>query len=285
MDPNRFDHLTRRLATRSGPLGAGTPSRRRVLQAVGGVLAAAALPALAPSLTAAKGAKKKCKKKGGSWLATADGTSPCHCAVTCSSTVVPSCEGQVNCACAETAEGAGFCASGNTPVAFGCASTSDCPAGATCVIFPESVHGCGANNCTSNSECQFNNGITYACLNGTCRATYCVHTCGPCQPQCHGKSCGDDGCGGSCGSCPDPTCQGGVLTTSVCEGGVCALARRLCGAGQVCYQNACCTKQPEPSCRAADLSDGCGGTYPANCSLNCCEDTHGKLVCQAGPCT
>ena len=25
----------------------------------------------------------------------------------------------------------------------------------------------------------------------------------PCEPQCTGKSCGDDGCGGTCGGCPD----------------------------------------------------------------------------------
>jgi hypothetical protein len=34
-----------------------------------------------------------------------------------------------------------------------------------------------------------------------------------CQPSCDGKTCGDDGCGGTCGTCPtDQTCQEGICT-------------------------------------------------------------------------
>ncbi len=45
---------------------------------------------------------------------------------------------------------------------------------------------------------------------GTCQAgTSCnLGHCDPCTPQCAGKSCGDDGCGGSCGACT------GTLTCS-----------------------------------------------------------------------
>ena len=39
-----------------------------------------------------------------------------------------------------------------------------------------------------------------------CSGGECVN----CQPECTGKECGDDGCGGTCGSCPDNTpCVGG----------------------------------------------------------------------------
>ncbi|NUN12052.1 MAG: hypothetical protein HUU55_00295 [Myxococcales bacterium] len=39
-------------------------------------------------------------------------------------------------------------------------------------------------------------------------------TCVSCTPQCSGKQCGDDGCGGICGICsPDKVCQGGSCIT------------------------------------------------------------------------
>ena len=44
--------------------------------------------------------------------------------------------------------------------------------------------------------------------NDTCDAGVCV-----CIPDCDGKDCGDDGCGGSCGTCSgDDTCEAGVCT-------------------------------------------------------------------------
>jgi hypothetical protein len=40
-----------------------------------------------------------------------------------------------------------------------------------------------------------------------------VSTCTACTPSCDGKTCGSDGCGGSCGTCNDPdTCEAGVCT-------------------------------------------------------------------------
>ncbi len=50
-----------------------------------------------------------------------------------------------------------------------------------------------------------------------------------CNPQCDGKTCGDDGCGGSCGSCDDgASCVSGSCQSSECS----------CG-DQVCGPNAC----------------------------------------------
>ena len=43
-----------------------------------------------------------------------------------------------------------------------------------------------------------------------CEAGQCV----PCMPECNGKECGDDECGGSCGQCgPSMTCQDGACIT------------------------------------------------------------------------
>lgn len=55
----------------------------------------------------------------------------------------------------------------------------------------------------------------------------------PCAPQCSGKSCGDDGCGGSCGMCEPGT---------------------KCGASGTCEQ--CAADCTERTCGP----DGCGGS-------------------------
>jgi hypothetical protein len=44
-----------------------------------------------------------------------------------------------------------------------------------------------------------------------CQGGVCVSTC---APRCNGKTCGDDGCGGSCGACgSDQTCERGRCNT------------------------------------------------------------------------
>lgn len=61
----------------------------------------------------------------------------------------------------------------------------------------------------------------------TCEDNQCV---GSCVPECTGKSCGDDGCGGSCGSCP------GAETCDV--SGQCVACTPSCGA-KVCGDDGC----------------------------------------------
>jgi len=87
-----------------------------------------------------------------------------------------------------------------------------------------------------------------------------------CEPQCDGKQCGPDGCGGNCppGCGPNATCQGG---TCVCTGRACGSA--CCAAGEVCYGGACC----KPSCSGKECgTDGCGGS---------CGSCPGTLACGA----
>jgi hypothetical protein len=63
---------------------------------------------------------------------------------------------------------------------------------------------------------------------------------GTCQPDCTGKSCGPDGCGGECGSCSEPSfCStGGQCEPCVpdCAGRACGddSCGGRCGAGEVC---------------------------------------------------
>lgn len=76
----------------------------------------------------------------------------------------------------------------------------------------------------------------------------------PCVPNCAGKVCGSNGCGGSCGTCK---------ANEVCQGGAC-----LC----------------VPNCTGRDCgSDGCGGACQPGCAAGVpCLDT-GKCA-QSGPC-
>ncbi|MCA9607115.1 MAG: hypothetical protein KC619_16025, partial [Myxococcales bacterium] len=45
---------------------------------------------------------------------------------------------------------------------------------------------------------------------------------GGCVPSCVGRTCGDDGCGGSCGTCTTGTCEAGTCScTPNCVGRTC----------------------------------------------------------------
>jgi len=127
-----------------------------------------------------------------------------------------------------------------------------------------------------------------------------------CVPQCEGKECGDDGCGGSCGECEadlpctvsscdqesgecvevlapcccsnDSVCDDGHLCTvdscnpdTLCCANAwipgCCESGDECGDGEVCVQSACCT----PDCIGKECGDdGCGGS---------CGDCPSDLMC------
>ncbi|MBI5528691.1 MAG: hypothetical protein HY897_20365, partial [Deltaproteobacteria bacterium] len=162
----------------------------------------------------------------------------------------------------------------------GCGSppASTCPDANTIREY-NPVGSCAVDQCAylyNDRTCQ------YGCANGKCNN---------CTPDCAGKTCGLDGCGGSCGNCT--TCL------YVCDTGVCAAAHQAfsacdtgdvwwfdscsvkeelktdCTAGQVCYNNACCTPGCAGKCGGA--SDGCTGTCSDPCS--------GNGTCAAGACT
>jgi hypothetical protein len=102
------------------------------------------------------------------------------------------------------------------------------------------------------------------CAPGVCHLFKC------CTPDCAGKACGDDGCGGTCGECTG-------------EFEKCGDA--CCGEGEVCGPDAACCL---PSCVGKQCGDdGCGGacgTCPpwsecgvdALCTTGCTGDCAGK---------
>ncbi len=94
--------------------------------------------------------------------------------------------------------------------------------------------------------------------------------CVECEPDCGGKACGSDGCGGSCGQCSDdqscnasgqctdcvPDCDGVQCGDDGC-GGSCG----VCDVGCMCEAGQCLGCDCVPQCQGVDCGDdGCGGT-------------------------
>ena len=105
---------------------------------------------------------------------------------------------------------------------------------------------------------------------------------GTCAPQCEGKQCGDDGCGGSCGGCDIglvceagqciagpcvPACQGKDCGPDGC-GGECG----ACPEGQGCSAEGLCFDVCVPACDGkACGGDGCGGSCGSCASGESCD--------------
>jgi len=122
-----------------------------------------------------------------------------------------------------------------------------------------------------------------------CEAGACV----PCEPDCDGRVCGSDGCGGACGDpcegderCVDGRCVCGapeVEALVCCDDAVCALDG--CGAvlGEVlacpfgCEDGACAPCAPDCAGRSCG-PDGCGGVCGA-CQWGAECDAAGACAC------
>lgn len=93
-----------------------------------------------------------------------------------------------------------------------------------------------------------------------------------CTPDCKDKTCGDNGCGGSCGTCGNnEECKEGNCECTV---GSEACQDVCCDIGAICFEDKCCT----PDCDGKDCGDdGCGGscgtcTGGKSCVQGQCED-------------
>jgi hypothetical protein len=195
-----------------------------------------------------------------------------------------------------------------------CSANGQCkstvPSGWTCDktkydAFDACDCGCGA----ADPDCKFALTVTGCPLGGTCSS---AGTCVECVPSCAGKSCGPDGCGGSCGSCDDPAtgfcadgecvdpCSGPVVLecqTAECGSDGCGGSCGTCAAGDTCISGVCYAGPPGPdsctgrcgktaeggcSCAASCTSDGtCCGDYAAKCT--CTPKCSGK-TCGADGC-
>ncbi|MFH1530109.1 MAG: agmatine deiminase family protein [Pseudomonadota bacterium] len=99
---------------------------------------------------------------------------------------------------------------------------------------------------------------------------------GGCTPQCAGKECGTDGCGGVCGLCgPDETCTGGACVADCVPGCVgkdcgpdgCGGTCGACGAGEVCTNGGLCAIPPDP-CGDVDYVGCCDDATLVWCENN-----------------
>lgn len=144
--------------------------------------------------------------------------------------------------------------SGQAPGA-GCASSLFCEAGSACLTLDAEGGKICHRFCVTNEECWAGAKCTLNAwveigLSGEIMSFCQVENDGPpCEPQCVGKQCGDDGCGATCGTCGD----------------------------DICNDNGQCVSSCTPNCAGKECgSDGCEGT----CGNGCTSDQ----ICSDGQC-
>ena len=92
---------------------------------------------------------------------------------------------------------------------------------------------------------------------------------GGCTPKCTGKACGDDGCGGSCGTCGSgQTCSpGGVCTTGGnCSHPICSTGGALTGSCDTCAAKVCAA---DSFCCSNSWDSICVGEVQSVCNQSC----------------
>lgn len=155
------------------------------------------------------------------------------------------------------------------------------------------------DNCSDDNECTADGCFDGACTHEQVSGSCCHPECGVgelclsgqciCAANCFGKDCGDDGCGGSCGDCPeDSKCslQGKCDCTPVCGenecgddgcGGSCG----YCVEPNECLDGQC---QCNPSClNKVCGDDGCGGSCGDCPVLNTCKEGVCSFYCPMCP--
>jgi len=172
----------------------------------------------------------------------------------------------------------GSCYPGYPPIC--CPLSTDCAWGATSVCThqyaapttPETICGTIGSTpvwvqCNANTNgkkqgsytCSYATADQVACGTGTC-GTWKIAT--TCTPNCAGKACGDNGCGGSCGTCTTGyTCSaaGQCICTPNCSGKNCGAdgcggSCGTCTTGYTCNTAGVCVSTCTSTCSAAQLN-------------------------------
>lgn len=167
---------------------------------------------------------------------------------------------------------------------------------------------CQAAACTENWQCGSwstctNNQQTRTCTDSNnCGTTNNkppeVQSCTSCTPNCQNKQCGDNGCGGSCGTCQTGYTCSNYQCVSSCTPKTCSQLGKTCGSwnngcggnvscgscssGQICSNGNCVASCTPATCTSlgyncGTASNGCGGT------LNCGTCPSGQ-TCQSNKC-
>jgi hypothetical protein len=207
-------------------------------------------------------------------------------------------------------------------------SCGTCPAGAHCqdgACVPGACQQeCGTRQCGPDPRCGLSCGTCSAgrCVDGRCVGDDCCLSdeCGPapepgcdgvscgtcganeiclagtcvCQPDCAGRQCGSDGCGGSCGTCPagctcdpgsgrctgcgdEPCCEDRECGVEPCTGTSCG----ECGADEECSDGGRCIPigcQPDCGARVCGPDPVCGDSC-GTCRAGCVCTAAGQCRC------
>ncbi len=198
---------------------------------------------------------------------------------------VDTCETDVG--CVFTPDTGSVCSDGDP-----CTGPDACDNG-TCGGKPVSCD--DANACTTDA-CVSGSGCTHANATGSCGSGGVCYQGGCCTPNCSGKACGSDGCGGSCGSCPsggacqpDGTCIipcGSVSDVGCCTGNTLS----YCGSSQlmslVCTTN--CGWDATNGYYNCDVGSGAdpSGTNPMACPATAaCKPNVASICCGNNVCS
>ncbi len=234
---------------------------------------------------------KTCGPDGcGGTCGTCGGAAPYCLDGVCEATCDPKCDGK-DCgddgcggSCGACPGAAPFCVAGQcalTECPAGCEGQQcACAAGLVCVdgacdpcpaICEGQKCGCDAGQVCSERAC-----CSPKCSGKACGDDGCGGSCGTCAgglpcmedqtccvPDCAGKECGDDGCGGSCGACPSvaPYCAEHLCATEPCPDGC---VGKTCGC------------QPGQACSVDDACIACGSLGDPAIGVGAAERCDGK---------
>ncbi len=137
---------------------------------------------------------------------------------------------------------------------------------------------CSGDSCLPGIGCQsvllpdgtpcLDEGVEKICVAGEC----------VCEPDCVGKDCGSDGCGGSCGSCVD---EDACTLDEQCDAGNCVSTALECADENPCTDDSC---EPALGCQfvanTASCDDGDPCTADDTCSGTICT---GDTIPQLAP--
>lgn len=214
----------------------------------------------------------------------------------CAGECIPNCDGKE---CGDDGCGGtcGDCAQGSTCLSDFVCHLNPC-SGWTCdPRYYAAQDGCDCDCGCWDPDCDLPDQLLYNCADGEwCEQPgICV---GNCVPNCDGKECGDDGCGGTCGGCADAAVCGTdfVCHAASCEGSCGGQSLGLCWCDEECvsWGDCCadvCTFCGElshcgtcvPDCSGKECGDdGCGGSCGI-CDTGLWCDATGLCQTQAGP--
>jgi hypothetical protein len=142
-------------------------------------------------------------------------------------------------------------------------------------------------------SCCVNNGPAFGCtdnvVQAACTGSWSNQKCADrapcvCVPNCAGRVCGDDGCGGSCGTCND---NNGCTDDSCSAAGQCVFTNNTapCNDGSACTSNDTCSGG-QCGGTAVDCNDNNPCTTDACAPASGCTHTNNSNACDDGnPCT